>query len=202
MPFVAVRTAKRMTGEGVVRHAQGCRAAAPVDDGRHPAEKRATVTSMTEKPWHVVDPERMLREVQAHHPFELGTVLIAALDLGDQHVTGVRALGPDALDGVSADVMSSMGSEIVRKVAEELVPERWANGSEGNGITHLLVTVVCREGRVVPSRRENDWAVAWRYANHFRAAFDGDIYVVTPHGWTGCMDHRAGYEPHAIDPAA
>lgn len=175
---------------------------APVENGRHADERPATVAFMTEKPWHVVDPDRMLREVEAHHPFELGTVLIAALDLDDQHVTGVRALGPEPLAGVSTVGMSSKGSKIVRKVAEELVPERWANGPEGNGITHLLVTIVCREGRVVPSRQESDWAVAWRYANHFHAAFDGDIYIVTPHGWTGCMDHRAGYEPRAVDPAA
>ncbi len=62
-------------------------------------------------------------------------------------------------------------------------------------MTHVLVTVVCRNGRVIFTRREEFWFRAWRYANHFRGAFDGDIYVVTPHGWGGMIDRRGGYEP-------
>ena len=42
---------------------------------------------------------------------------------------------------------------------------------------------------------ESRWLSAWRYANHFRAALDGDVYTVTPHGWGGYLDYRAGYEP-------
>ncbi|WP_446663703.1 hypothetical protein [Flexivirga sp. B27] len=43
---------------------------------------------------------------------------------------------------------------------------------------------------------------AWLYSNHFRGTFDGDVYIVTPHGWAGSMDHRAGYEPHLQNVAA
>ena len=59
--------------------------------------------------------------------------------------------------------------------------------------THVLVTVVCRSGRVVPGPEELFWLRAWRYSNHLANAFDGDVYLVTEHGWTGCMDRRAGF---------
>lgn len=68
-------------------------------------------------------------------------------------------------------------------------------GTDDGGISHTLVTVVCRDGYVIAGRREFDWLRAWLYSNHFRGTFDGDVYVVTPHGWAGSMDHRAGHEP-------
>ena len=40
----------------------------------------------------------------------------------------------------------------------------------------VLVTIACREGRVVLTDHEHTWLRAWRYANHFRAAFDGDVF--------------------------
>ena len=69
------------------------------------------------------------------------------------------------------------------------------SGREGHGITHVLVTVVCRQGRVTGTEHEGAWLMAWRCSNHLRGAFQGDVYVVTPHGWGGYLDHRAGYEP-------
>jgi hypothetical protein len=62
-------------------------------------------------------------------------------------------------------------------------------------MSHVLITVVCRPGFVVPSAQEFDWLRAWRYSNHFRGAYDGDVFIVTPHGWTGTLDERAGFEP-------
>lgn len=44
-------------------------------------------------------------------------------------------------------------------------------------------------------RREFDWLRAWRYSNHMLGALHGDVYVVTPHGWTGTIDQRAGVDP-------
>jgi hypothetical protein len=55
--------------------------------------------------------------------------------------------------------------------------------------------VVCRRGRVVPTARDYFWLAAWLYSNHMSSAFHGDVYLVTEHGWTGCMDRRAGFEP-------
>ncbi len=69
------------------------------------------------------------------------------------------------------------------------------SGRDGHGITHVLVTVVCRQGRVTSTEHEGAWLMAWRRSNHLRGAFNGDVYAVTPHGWGGYLDHRAGYEP-------
>lgn len=60
----------------------------------------------------------------------------------------------------------------------------------------MFVTVVCRRGRVIPSAQDYFWLTAWRYNNHCSNAFDGDIYLLTEHGWTGCVDRRAGFAPH------
>ena len=59
----------------------------------------------------------------------------------------------------------------------------------------VLITVVCRENLVVDTDVEHHYLRAWRYANHLTAAFDGDTYVVTPHGWCGVIDPRSGLEP-------
>ena len=144
---------------------------------------------MEERPWHLKDPEKTLRDIDRLCPFELDHVIVAAVEIDSQRVTDARL----ALRGELTD--DDRGSDIAREIAEAMVPERWANSREGHGMTHVLVTVVCRDGRVTFTRRESSWFLAWRFANHFRAAFDGDVYVVTPHGWTGSIDHRAGYEP-------
>lgn len=131
----------------------------------------------------------MLRDIASQCPFVTDHVIVAAVELSTQQVTGART----ALVGELPERLRD--SDVAREVAAELVPGRWADGPEGHGMTHVLVTVVCRSGRPVFTAREDSWFRAWRYANHFRGAFDGDIYVATPHGWAGCMDHRAGYEP-------
>ena len=85
-------------------------------------------------------------------------------------------------------------SSRLRDVALELVPESTGAGARPgrSPVTHLLVTVVCREGRVIDTIAEHRWFGAWRYSNHLTSAVDGDVYVVTPHGWTGVMDHARG----------
>ena len=151
---------------------------------------------MEKRPWHVTDPEQMLRAVHEICPLRMGLVVVAAIELVTQKVTDARVAVPDLqTEG------DPYGSEIVRVLAEQMVPERWATTSEGHGMTHVLVTIVCREGRVVFTHHEHTWFRAWRYANHFRAAFDGDVYVVTPHGWGGVLDQRAGFEPRVAGDA-
>jgi hypothetical protein len=145
---------------------------------------------MDEWPWHLTDPERTLRDIEAWFPFELDRVIVAAVELDTQRVTDVRV----AATGTPPEEYPC-GSDLVRALAEDMIPERWAAGRERPRMTHVLVTVVCREGRVVFTSRENAWHRAWRYSNHLRAAFQGDVYVVTPHGWGGSVDERAGLEP-------
>lgn len=149
---------------------------------------------MENRPWQLADPEQTLRDIDALCPFALGRVVVAAVALDTQRVTGAR-VAETGRRSTGLSTGDDDGSDLVRAIAEELVPERWSDGRVGNGITHVLVTVVCREGRVVFTETESSWLRAWRYANHFRGAFDGDVYIVTPHGWGGSIDHRAGYEP-------
>jgi hypothetical protein len=152
---------------------------------------------MEKIPWHLKDPERTLRDVAAICPFHPDHVIVAAVEVQTQAVTGAQVV---ATTGDPPDHPEA--SDLVRGVAEALVPERWAESPEGHGFTHVLITVVCRSGRVVFTARESAWLAAWRYANQSQGAFDGDVYIVTPHGWGGSLDHRAGYEPRLETPAA
>lgn len=152
---------------------------------------------MERRPWHVTDPEQMLRAVHEICPLRVGQVIVAALAIGTQQVTDAQV----AASGGRLEEHHDR-SDRVRALAEQMVPERWATSSEGHGMTHVLITIVCREGRVVFTHHEHTWLKAWRYANHFRGAFDGDVYVVTPHGWAGVLDQRAGFEPCAAVDAA
>lgn len=150
---------------------------------------------MTTDPWDLRDPGQTLRDIAAICPFELDHVIVAAVEIETQTVTDARLAHVGELDGEGHE-----GSDLVRGLAEELVPERWSVSREVSGMTHLLVTVVCREGRVISTRRETDWYYAWRYSNHGRGAYDGRVYIVTPHGWSGSLDQRAGYEPSLVNP--
>ena len=144
---------------------------------------------MTDHRWHLENAEQTLRDIAAICPFVTGHVIVAAVDLATQQVTGARV----AVVGEPPDRHDA--SELLDGLAGQLVPERWAFGRDGHGMTHVLVTVVCRQGRVTPTESEGAWLMAWRYSNHLRGAFQGDVYVVTPHGWGGYLDRRAGYEP-------
>jgi len=65
----------------------------------------------------------------------------------------------------------------------------------------IVVTVIARRGFNVWTRTEKNWAMAWRYSNHFTDAFDEDIIVVTEHGWASLQSHAGGYEPRLVDAA-
>ena len=144
---------------------------------------------MTDDRWHLENAEQTLRDIAAICPFMDGHVIVAAVELATQRVTGARVAV------VGEPPAQHDASELLRGLAEQLVPERWASGHDGHGITHVLVTVVSRQGRVTRTESETTWLTAWRYSNHLRGAFQGDVYVVTPHGWGGYLDDRAGYEP-------
>ncbi len=87
-------------------------------------------------------------------------------------------------------------SELLRRHARSVAGDRPWEGSGWRRPQFLFVTVVCRRGRVIPSAQDYFWLTAWRYSNHCSNAFDGDVYLVTEHGWTGCLDRRAGFAPH------
>ncbi len=155
-------------------------------------------------PWELATPSEVLRAALAGARAGVGDVVVARVALDTQRVTGTRTLqipppSPCPEQGrarLQHQVDRRLGlSELVRTAATQLAPEHvWRPDGRG-GVTGVFITLVCREGRVVDTLAEWQWLPAWRYANHFRDGFDGDVYVVTPHGWTGVMDRRCGEEP-------
>lgn len=143
-----------------------------------------------QRPWQVLEPQRMLTEVLRRVQAEPDDVLVAVLRTGgDQEVLDAtrvhRGPSPDQYDA----------SQLLRRHAEDLVRDRAWSGERWAPPERVLMTVVCRRGRVVPMAGEYFWLGAWLYSNHLTAAYNGDVYLVTEHGWTGCMDKRAGFEP-------
>ncbi|KRB47091.1 hypothetical protein [Terrabacter sp. Root181] len=145
--------------------------------------------------WELEDPELVLRSIDDVCPLVSGSVVMAALTLDSQELTAA-AYVPDPAESQPFWDPHDASSRL-SEVALQLVPESTGAGARPgrSPVTHLLVTVVCREGRVIDTIAEHRWFGAWRYSDHLTSAVDGDVYVVTPHGWTGVMDHRAGHQP-------
>lgn len=141
------------------------------------------------------DPEATLRAIDSVCPLTLGRVLVACIDLESQGVEAVQTLPELPDDGATWDQHSM--SQRLCDTAESMAPERTSTAQGWSSMTHVLVTVVCREGRAVPARSEFRWLNAWRFSNQLTCAFNGDRYVVTPHGWTGVLDARADQEPRS-----
>lgn len=155
------------------------------------------VPMRTFDPWDVRDPAAMIEAVvRGAGPVE-GDVVVAVLGRGDdpnQRVVDQLVVHRGQL------VDTYEGSEVLRENASRLVPQRqWAD-DRWEVPQFVLATVVCRTGRVVPGPEEIAWFTAWRYSNHLTNAFNGDVYLLTDHGWTGCADRRAGFTPALSGP--
>lgn len=171
----------------------------PVDNSVADPAVAVNVSDMrTFDPWDVREPATLIEAVLATGRPDAGDVLVALLGLGD-------AAEQEVLDVVRVhrgDLPESHdASELLCEQAGRLVGDRPWTGDGWRPPQHVLVTVVCRTGRVVPGPREYFWLRAWRYANHLGDAYNGDVYLVTEHGWTGCIDRRAAFEP-ALGPGS
>lgn len=155
--------------------------------------RTATVTPMrTYHPWEVRDPAAMLDvvlTVRRPGPGDVFVVLLRRADTSEQTVLDVVRVH----QGHPPEPHEA--SEMLRDRASRLVGPRPWTGDHWASPQHVLTTVVCRPGRVVPGPVELFWLLAWRYSNHHADAFDGDVYLVTDHGWTGTHDQRAGFTP-------
>ncbi|WP_154402189.1 hypothetical protein [Ornithinimicrobium cavernae] len=153
------------------------------------------------KPWELRNTSLTLSEIVRRGRARAGTTLIACVDNESQDVlelgrivTPAPCRGDD--DEAEHRAIHALSGEL-RRIATSIGPERprTLDGRAGSPIAGTFVTVVCREGRVVSTDVEWQFLSAWRYSNHFMAAFDGDVYVVTPHGWTSTLTGESGYEP-------
>ena len=144
-------------------------------------------------PSQIDNPQTVLRRIDKLSPLVAGRVVIACVKLDTQEVEAVECVMEPVEPQECWDQYEM--SQRLCTIAESLAPERTLTLKGWSTITHVLVTVVCREGRVIPTNAEYRWLSAWRYSNHLTSAFNGDVYVVTPHGWTGAIDWRAGRDP-------
>ncbi|WP_392542460.1 hypothetical protein [Oryzobacter telluris] len=143
-------------------------------------------------PWDVRDPAAMITESLRRARARPGDVLVAILDRGDspeQSTHDVVRVNRGSLP------QRHEASEVLREHAVRLAGHREWIESRWEPPRWLLATIICREGRVIPGPYELFWLMAWRYSNHHTRAFDGDVYLVTQHGWTGYLDRRSGFEP-------
>lgn len=151
------------------------------------------------EPWRLDDPQQILTEILDRAGRKPGLTHIAYVSGDPQRLRGVRTLATPTpyrgSDECAADEALSALSDQVREVAIDLVPERTYDSDRWSAMEGCLVTVVCREGRVVSTADESQFITAWRYSNHFTVAFAGDVFAVTPHGWTGALREACGLLP-------
>jgi hypothetical protein len=158
--------------------------------------------------WDVANPRKTLREVVDRARPVDGDVVVVTMAARTGGATQI--LDVTTVHTAGAPLERHEASELLRRYAVATVPElpparagaRADHEGRPRGLDYVVVTVVCRGGRVVPGPTEMFWALAWRYANHLANAFDGDVYTVTPHGWTGLSDERAGFTPALASPMA
>jgi len=151
------------------------------------------------------DRARVLIEILRQGGATLGATLVGYVDRTSLEVQAVRSLvTPNAvLDDESCFSHESVRelSDALREVAELCAPARTRIGSRWSPITGDLITVVCRDGEAAITPTETLFHWGWRYSNHLRSAFDGEVYVVTPQGWASLYGQSSGSVP-ALSAAA
>lgn len=160
------------------------------------------MTNLKETFTERADCQRVLSDILGKGDARAGTTLVAHVDRVTLQVLGVRQLRtPDPV--MDADSYFGEGpihqlSTALRGLAQELVPAPTWDGRRWSAPTGELVTVVCREGEPRITPVETQFFLGWRYSNHLTAALQGDIYVVTPTGWTDVLGEWSGPLPALV----
>lgn len=155
-------------------------------DNRHGPSVVGILEGMELKPYDVRDPAALIEEVAERIDLVEDTAWLALVHRPStaQKLLDVRQLELPALLDDDEDI-----SEVLRDAVDSL-GIGWRRHYE-----HALVTVVVRPGRCVFGPNELVWSMGWRYVNHLQAVFDGDLILVTEHGWLDMMTQEAGVEP-------
>lgn len=174
-----------------------------------------------ESPWILDDPATVLATIIERGDGGLGRTLIAAVDDESRTLLGVVSMAtptprPHPCYGRATEMratmtLAAMGesnrrvdltAELARRlddIADRLLTRGLRRPATGRQDQTHLFTVVCREGYTVQTAVEEQFRSAWgRLSTPGVRA--GDVYVVTPHGWTGFLDERCGLQP-AVGPA-
>lgn len=143
------------------------------------------------EPWDVRDPGQLIAAIAARVELTEDSAWLALVHRPSttQKLLEVCPLQLPALLDDDEDI-----SKVLREAAEAF-GLGWRRRRE-----HALVTVVVRPGRCVLGPNEMVWARGWRYSNHLQAVFDGDVILVTEHGWLDWMSNEAGFEPAMSTP--
>lgn len=150
------------------------------------------LASMELHSYDVRDPAQLITQIAERVDLAEDTAWLALVHRPSttQKVLDVRPLEVPALLDDDEDI-----TEVLRDAAQSF-GLGWRRRYE-----HAIVTVVVRPGRCVLGPNELVWFRGWRYANHMEAVFDGDLVLVTEHGWLDFMTNEAGFVP-AMQPAA
>jgi len=158
---------------------------------------RATVPAHLHS-WDLADPARLLHSLTAATPLLTGRSLLCqvALPATEQLLVAHTVVWPD---GQPADEMRARDQ--IEDAMRRIGHRDW-EWDDDVRLTSVVVTVVIREGPVVP--RSSDYAVdsMLRYANNTFQALRGELVIVTPHGWVSVPDQLAGRQPVVTDPDA
>jgi hypothetical protein len=159
--------------------------------------------AMDLRPYDLRDPGEIVAQIASEQPLRDGDARLLVVEdpSRTQQVTHVCRL--DQADW--KDLEPWRLSDYLREQVQQLPlppsgPETWCS----------VVTVVARPGFAVFGAQEMPWMYAWRYSNHLRRLFSGDIVLVTDHGWHDFMTGWGGHEPritayarpHHAQPAA
>lgn len=157
------------------------------------------MNTRSRNPWNREDAGVTLSAIVRRGRARAGCTLIACVDNESQDVREVRRIATPVPYRGDDDEEENRATSALRDelfdIAQEIGPQRTFDGARWSPMLGTLVTVVCREGRAVSTDVEWQYLPAWRYSNHFTAAFEGDIFVVTPHGWASTLSEASGHTP-------
>lgn len=174
------------------------------------------MAEMEKAPWILDDPATMLATIIERGDGAPGRTLVGAVDDESRTLVDVESMDTPAPRPVpcydragvarASMMLAGMGEghrrvdlegELALRledIARRLLTRRPRRPSTGRQARVHLFTVVCREGYTVQTAVEEQFRSAWGRV-HLPDVSDGDVYVVTPHGWTGFLDQRCGLRP-------
>jgi len=148
---------------------------------------------MTLKTYDLRDPRELMVNIAAKHRLEEGLALLAVVADPSTHqtVTLVERLPVDCRIEHYMEVRDLLYETMQRLPVPEFA---------GPDTRHMVVTVLVRPGLTILGRHESQWLMAWRYCNHLKGAFDGDIVLVTEHGWAHWPSECGDLDPRMEPP--
>lgn len=146
--------------------------------------------------WELRDPGQCLLDVFQLVPCRPGVLVALVADpCGEQRLEGVVPVTWQP--GGSNDVIDLERDHVeLRELLRRAALRLWGRRSTSwRRPEPVFVTVVVRPGRVVHGPLEAAVHEAWRFTNHFLPVFDGELALVTPHGWRSGFDDSCGATP-------